>query len=386
MKILRALLRGAGRAFQVLAFIVFRIVKAVAGFRLVRSAFRVVLLGGLAAGLVLGIGATCLVRIPPGSVGVEQIEFGGRGIAERDHPPGIVFRWPVASTWHLVDGGTQVLSFGWESEGSDLPVLDLRTSESTVVKVGATIVHRIRAGEAWQLVRDGLKAAWKARVRSSAEAAIARRVGAMSAAELCDTGLRVEAERALRDELDRDLASAHVEVEAVLLTQVWFGPEYEKKLQAKQLAAQQDLLRVAGQDVEDRRARIQDLEQEIDRALKVSAAAWNERIARRSAEGKSEIAAIKAATRAYDRERRAQAETDRDREILEGDRVAARAEALKDSLVRRALALSGGRIWLAEKAADNLNIRQVSLDSRDPRVPSPLDLDGMVKLLIGTRP
>jgi hypothetical protein len=172
----------------------------------------------------------------------------------------------------------------------------------------------------------------------------------------------------------------------VLLTQVWFGPEYEKKLQAKQLSAQQDLLRTASLEVEDRRARIQDLDQEIDRALKVSAASWNERIARRAAEGKSEIAGVKSATKAYDRARRAQAETDRDREILEGERVAARAEALKDSLVRRALALSGGRIWLAEKAADNLNIRQVSLDSRDPRVPSPLDLDGMVKLLIGSRP
>ena len=386
MKILHALLRGAGRAFQVAAFLVYRIAKAVARVPAVRGTIRVLLLGGLAAGLVLGIGAICLVRIPPGTVGVEQVEFGGRGIAERDHPPGIVFRLPIASTWHLVDGGTQVLSFGWESEGSDLPVLDLRTSESTVVKVGATLVYGIRPGEAWKLVRDGLKAAWKTRVRSSAEAAIARRIGAMSAADLCDTSRRLDAERGLSEELDRELSTAHVRVEAVLLTQVWFGPEYEKKLQAKQLSAQQDLLRTASLDVEDRRARIQDLEQEIDRALKVAAAAWNERIARRSAEGKSEIAGVKAATKAYDRERRAQAETDRDREILEGERIADRAEALKDSLVRRALALSGGRIWLAEKAADNLNIRQVSLDSRDPRVPSPLDLDGMVKLLIGARP
>jgi hypothetical protein len=37
-------------------------------------------------------------------------------------------------------------------------------------------------------------------------------------------------------------------------------------------------------------------------------------------------------------------------------------------------------------SAANLNIRQVALDSRDPRVPSLLDLDGMVKLLIGPRP
>jgi hypothetical protein len=223
-------------------------------------------------------------------------------------------------------------------------------------------------------------------VRSSVEAALARKIGGMSAAALCDSDLRVAAERELRDELDRELENAHVRVESVLLTQVWFGGEYEKKLQAKQLAAQQDLLRTAAADVEDRRARIQDREQTIDTALKVAAASWNERIGRRAAESKSEIAAIKAATRDYDRGKRAQAEQDRDREILEGERVAARAEALKDSLVRRALALSGGRIWLAEKAADNLNIRQVSLDSRDPRVPSPLDLDGMVKLLIGARP
>ena len=349
-------------------------------------AARLALLAIALAAIVLALGAACLVRIPPGTVGVEQRELGGRGIEERDRAPGIVFSWPLASTWHTVDVTTQVLSFGWESEGSDLPVLDLRTREGTVVKVGATVVHRIRPGEAWQLVRDGLKGAWKSRVRSNVESAIAHRVGMSSAAELCDTEARLAAERDLVLELDRTLAPAHVRVEAVLFTQVWFGGEYEKKLQAKQLAAQQELLSVAAGEVEGRRARIADLEQEIDTALKISAAEWNERIGRRAAEGRSEIAAIQSATKAYDRARRSEAETARDREILEGERVAARAEALKDSLVRRALTMSGGRIWLAEKAADNLNIRQVSLDSRDPRVPSPLDLDGMVKILIGARP
>jgi hypothetical protein len=108
----------------------------------------------------------------------------------------------------------------------------------------------------------------------------------------------------------------------VLVTQVWFGSEYEKKLQAKQLAAQQALLQAAAIDVEGRRAKIQDLEQEIDNSQKLLVAGWNERIGARAAEGRSEIASIQSATKAYDRRRRAQAGTDRDREIFEGDRVA----------------------------------------------------------------
>ncbi len=370
------------RVLGVVLFLAYRVARV----RAVQVGARAVL-GALAiAGLVLGFGATCLVRLPPGTIGVEQREFGGRGIVERDHAPGIVFGWPLLSTWHAVDGTTQVLSFGWESEGSDLPVLDLRTREGTVVKVGAAIVHRIRRGEAWRLVRDGLKVGWKSRVRSTVESALASAVGAASAADLCDTEKRLAMQRGLAVDLDRALAAAHVEVESVLLTQVWFGSEYEKKLQAKQLTAQQALLQAAGIDVEARRAKIKDLEQSIDTTLKVLVAGWNERIGARAAEGRSEIGSLKAATKAYDRRRRAQAGTDRDREIFEGDRIAARAEALKDSLVRRALAMSGGRIWLAERAAVNLNIRQVALDSRDPRVPSLLDLDGMVKLLIGPRP
>jgi hypothetical protein len=41
-------------------------------------------------------------------------------------------------------------------------------------------------------------------------------------------------------------------------------------------------------------------------------------------------------------------------------------------------------MMLARRAAENLNIRQVTLNSNDPRVPSVLDLDDLVKLLIGS--
>jgi hypothetical protein len=48
-----------------------------------------------------------------------------------------------------------------------------------------------------------------------------------------------------------------------------------------------------------------------------------------------------------------------------------------------ALTSEGGRIWLAREAAKQLKVDQVWLDSRDPNVPSMLDLDEMTNLLLG---
>jgi hypothetical protein len=40
-------------------------------------------------------------------------------------------------------------------------------------------------------------------------------------------------------------------------------------------------------------------------------------------------------------------------------------------------------MMLARKAAENLNIRHVTLNSNDPRVPSVLDLDELARILVG---
>ncbi|HEV8111297.1 MAG TPA: SPFH domain-containing protein [Planctomycetota bacterium] len=379
------LLRGLGSAAVIAVLFLARAVARFAAWRPVRSTVRVVTAAVVIAALVLGVGATCLVRIPPGTIGVRQFEFGGRGLAERDHAPGIAFSLPLLESWHRLDGTTQVLAFGWESEGGDFPVLDLRTREGTVVKVGAAIVHRIRSGEAWQIVRDGQKMTWPRRVRTAAEDELARAVARLSAAELCDSDVRARCAGEVAEALDRELAPDHVTVERVLLTQVWFGPVHEKKLQAKQLLAQQELLQRAAGDVEAQRSRLAIREQEIENGLAARASDWDRRIAERTAQGRSEIAALQSATKTYDRTHRAKAQADHARLVLEGDQLVARSESLKEGLMRKALATAGGRLWLAREAAENLNIRQVTLNSNDPSVPSVIDLDAIVKLLIGAQ-
>ena len=49
----------------------------------------------------------------------------------------------------------------------------------------------------------------------------------------------------------------------------------------------------------------------------------------------------------------------------------------------QALNTLGGRIYLARLAAENLRFESVTLNSNDPAIPSILDVDGLVKMLVG---
>ena len=64
----------------------------------------------------------------------------------------------------------------------------------------------------------------------------------------------------------------------------------------------------------------------------------------------------------------------------------AKAEALRNELRNKALDTVGGRIYLAQQAAENLEFESVTLNSNDPRVPSIIDLGALTRLLIGEEP
>ena len=58
----------------------------------------------------------------------------------------------------------------------------------------------------------------------------------------------------------------------------------------------------------------------------------------------------------------------------EGQLAVDQAEALRNQLRNEILNSTGGSIFLALEAAENLNMRKVMLNSNDPRVPLVLDL------------
>ncbi len=354
--------------------------------RLCLRTLRVGTLTALLAGLVLGCGWLCFARVPVGFVGVRQQNFGGSGLDATDHPAGLVFCVRGLHSLHLVETCTQVLAFAWESEGGTWPALDVRTRDGNMVNISVALPYRVRRGEAHQLVAEGLKLAYPLRVKATAEKVLLEELGSLSSEELMSTDLRAARAGATLERLKPLLVQFHVEVESVLVTQVLFKGEYEKKLQQKQLTSQEAQLHRAAAEVEDAKKKVELYEQRTNALVQDTLVDWDKRIQERYVEGQRKIAEVQADARFYDKTRRAEADAQSSKEVFEGERALTQAQGLKEELANRTYGTEGGRLLLARQAAQNLNIRQVTLNSNDPRVPSVLDLDELAHRLLGDAP
>lgn len=366
------------------AWHLFRAARATrAGLRLAVRTLRVGALTLLLGGLVLGAGWLCFARVPVGCVGVRQTNFGGAGLDARDHPAGLVFCVRGLHSLHLVETRTQVLAFAWESEGGSWPALDVRTRDGNMVNVSVALPYRVRRGEAHRLVAEGLKLAYPLRVKAAAEKVLLEELGTLSSEELMSTDLRAARAAATLERLKPLLAQFHVEPENVLVTQVLFKGEYEKKLQQKQLTAQEAQLHRAAAEIEESKKAVELYQQGTEAQVRDVLVDWDQRIQTRYVEGQRKIAEVQAEARYYDKTRRAEADARAARDVFEGERSLTQAEGLKQELANRTYGTEGGRLLLARQAAQNLNIRQVTLNSNDPRVPSVLDLDELAHRLLG---
>jgi len=163
---------------------------------------------------------------------------------------------------------------------------------------------------------------------------------------------------------------------------VRFPGAYEAKLQEKQLTEQKALLARAAAEVEAELEASRIQRETAAEVARVEAEVAME-VERLRAASQSEISAIELAAERHRSERAADSAAERDRHVAAGELALARAEALREELLGRARATAGGRLWLAREAARNLHFERIALDSSDPRVPTFLDLDEVVALLVG---
>ena len=348
------------------------------------SLFRVAWMGGVAALLCAAVPYLGFERVPPGTVGVRQGQWGG-GIEARDHAPGLYGSLRGASLWHFVDAGTEIARFAPAELLGDLPPLSLRTREGNEVVVSVAVPFRLRAGEAHRLVADGLKGTYRTLVRATIHDVLLQDLAELSADEFADTGLRSARLAALLPRLDQLLAPYHVGVESVEILDFRFPKAYEQILQKKQLTRQLALLAKAATQFEQE-MRVSTLEQEIAAAESRIRGEMDKELESVLARGKQSLATIRAEARQYDFERRSAAQLGYDADVAEGERRLTEAAGIAESLTRAAYDSPGGRVELARQAAANLRLQSVVLDASDPRLPLIFDLDAMTLLLLGRAP
>lgn len=351
---------------------------------LVGTSLRLVTTGGLWAGLVLAVGAGCFFRVPVDRIAVRQVRLGGAGVEERDLGPGLHLEVPGRDAWHLLRRGTHLVAFDGEDRGGTHPRLEVATVEGELCEASVTVLYRIREGEAHRIVAEGLKSHYPVRAVAICRRVLLEELGSLTAEEHADPVARAKVEEAARARLVEELAVAHLEPVAVLLGEVLFAGTYEEKRLEVQLASQGELTQAAllRREAELRRnaeeqLALEDAEAAIVREYALQEEALRDTSARALAELKAEAIGQRDALLS-------QTEVEVLRLETEAELALAAAEALGPTLMDEALQSEGGRLWVARRAAENLSFGKVTLDSRDPRVPTVLDLDALADTLIGS--
>lgn len=345
---------------------------------------------GIAGLLLLGfiILFTLFVRINPWHYGVKQNLVKG-GVVEQDATTGFALRVPGIHKWHMIDRRTHFVTFAETDRDSRLgrsrPALVIRTKDNNTAIYDLTVTYKVKEGEANMIVEEGNALRYKDLVVDNIESTMREELAQLSSEEIFSTEKRLKIAEDTLPLLARDLATYHVMPDQVLIRAVRFQDGYEERLQAKQLTYQELELAKSQRLVEDERGKTETKSAEILAAQQELRGDRDKDLQTTRSNNEVAIAEVDAEANVYDQETRAQADAAYETSIANGNLAIAKAEALRNELRNKALDTVGGRIYLAQQAAQNLDFESVTLNSNDPNVPSVIDIDAMVKLLIGEK-
>ena len=350
--------------------------------RAARRGLRIALFAGVIAGVTLGVGETCFVRVPAGVLAVRQSRL-GEGVEARDYGPGLYFSLPWTARWHFLPERTHYLTFANQPLEGEQSLLKVRTKDGNVARVEVTVPYRIRSGQGHQLVSAGLRSAYEKRVRAAIETVLLAELANLSSDDYASSDRRLaRAENALNVLNDR-LAELFVEAESVQLQGVYFPVDYEQKLQSKQLLRQETLLGEARSELDDRKAVVLRLQTEIDEEERDVRARVQGELEALRATARLETARLRRETAQARRRIDAKAATDCTRGRKEGEAAAAPANGDRTGAFAAIYETRGGRLYLANIAAASLRLDELVLDSRAVGLPLMLDPSAVVGLLTG---
>lgn len=349
-------------------------------------------------GLALGVAIAALVslslffeRVNPYEIGVRLDRWGG-GVVAKDYGAGFHLGIAGLHEWHRIDRRTHFITFS-KTEGSlplegnsmACPALEIRTQDNPA-SVDVSVTYRIKSGEGHRIVAEGLKENYRDRVMSTVVQVLREELAKLAPQDFVNSAVRLERADEALSELRAALFQFHVEPENLLIRAVRFSESFEEKLQDTQLRPQLALLEKAKQAVEEALTITGRLEKDIERREKEKRGEWDKKLQEHGSRNQVAIAEILGEAKKYDLRRRAEADAAHRTMVAEGGLALAEAEALRDELRNAALDTPGGRILQARAAAQNLHFGEVTLNSNDPAVPTIIDIDAFVELLVGEAP
>ncbi|MFT5734235.1 MAG: hypothetical protein ACJA2W_000937 [Planctomycetota bacterium] len=378
----RSLQRNVPRGFRAVWFN--RTLRS--ALRPVASAIRI---GGVAAALtaitVSALKATTQTVLPT-EIAVLQKDWGSSaGIVPEDIGPSKRFVIPGLTTLHRLDRRIQFVRFGMESEGNEHPSLELRTPDDLEVRAGAVVPYRIIEEEAHRLVEDGIRSTYPSLARATTERVLLEVLGSLRREEWSSVDAREAVEQSALLAIREGLAPFHLEPLGVYLSSTWFPPEFEVEMMEQKLLEQRILTDAMLARRDESNYELFTEREVVESAEAALAAELDFEIERERSQLRAGVREVEAAASSYAFERKTEANNLHDKAQTSGRLKIDEAEALRERLLNEALESEGGRVMIAREAAENLKFKTVKLDANNPDVPSVLDLDALIEMLLGSQ-
>ncbi len=325
------------------------------------------------------------IYVPIGQVGVltrEYSMFGKKGVVDDDFKPG--WHWDIKPihSWTLFDSTVQTLEMtkdphlGSKAGQDDIKV---QSDDGYSVSVDVTVKYRILKDNAFKLYQStgsGIK--YKSIVRTESQRACMTLFGEMKTEDFYNPDKRRNKEIAVKKILKESLKNYFVDVIDVLIRDVQFDKEYEKKIQLKKLADQDVELNKSMAKAEEQKGKTQVIEAETRRKLNIIRQKQESELVRMEADTNRNIAKIKADYEKYSTQKQADANLIAARQQAEGELLVKTAEAEGEKLRNQAMQGVGGSTIVALEAAKNLNFGDMTISTMNIDL---LDLDSMATKL-----
>ena len=340
--------------------------------------------------IVVTIGAYIIIKaslthIPVGIVGVRTQEyafFGKKGVVQKDFSPGWHRAvWPIDS-WQYFDSTVQTLEMTRDPQRGDRKGRDdvqVQSADGYAVSVDVTLKYRIEPGKAHKLYVDtGSGNRYKAIVRNEAEKTCIAQFGGMKTEDFYNPHVRRTVSQTALSSLQASLKDNYVEVLDLLIRDVQFDPEYERKIQTKKLADQEVEVNKSLQRAREMQGKTDVIGAETKRLIKIIQQEKDSELVRMQAETDVTIADIKAQSEKYATEKKADADVYAAKKDAEGRLLVKQAEAEGERLRNLAMQGVGGGVIVALEAAKNLNLENVTISTVENDL---LDIEGIVTKL-----
>jgi regulator of protease activity HflC (stomatin/prohibitin superfamily) len=324
-----------------------------------------------------------IIKVGIDEVGVRTVVWGmDRGIVQKDHGPGWHRAISGIDLWDLYDATVQTLEFAKEPSrvGHDeRREVMVRTADDYDVGVDMTVKYQIMKGAAWKLRETlGPGERYKIIVENEARDAARSVFGNMIERDLYDPDQKRKRAEECKLQLVERLLPRYVNIIDVLILEIRFDPQLERKIKNIRLAELDNVLNISKALAADRRGITQTIDADTEAIAQRIAGDRDRTITVLDAETTKTTIEMIAEADKYLVQTMAAGDLYRQERVAEGTLLVKKAQAVGEQLRREALSGVGGDIIIAMEAARNMNLADVNLSSLDLNL---LDVDEMATRL-----